>query len=139
MNYSLYFSSHPSGNSSMLPMMNSGGGSSSAVSRASLAGQLSRPPQQGLTAPHSSFSMQQQLSPASAVIGSPSHGAGLLMGGQSGHGMAAETGSRNSAPGMMSMNMGLPLNKPNMRLGGVGISQPANFPGGLLGVISLAL
>ena len=108
------------GNSTMLPpLINSATNTGSSINRLSHTGLISRPQQQGIGT-HNSFSMSQ-ISPGSAIIGSPSRGTGMLMGGQSGHG---------SGPGMIGMGMGLPVNKPNMRLGGVGISHPGNFPGG---------
>ena len=98
------------------PLINSATNTGSSINRISHTGLMSRP-QQSIGS-HNSFSMPQG-SPGSALIGSPSRGTGMLMGGQTGHG---------TGPGMIGM--GMPVSKPNMRLGGVGISQPGNFPGG---------
>ena len=101
------------------PLINSATNTGSSINRLPHSGLMSRPQQQGIGT-HNSFSMPQ-VSPA--IIGSPSRGSGMLMGGQGGHG---------TGPGMigMGMGMGMSVSKPNMRLGGVGISQPGNFPGG---------
>ena len=113
------------------PLLNTANNTATPINRLSHTVQLQRPQQPGLSS-HNSFAQMPQLTPGSAIIGSPSRGSGMLLGGQGQptHGVLQDTVNRNSAPGMMNMGMGMPTNKHNVRLGGVGISQPGNFPGG---------